>query len=150
LDAATALTEDPGARASVEGYQGEIALKRGRAGAGAALYETALRRLGHWVPRSGPGWLWALLREPLVHGLHRLFPGRLHAEAPGPQDMLAGRLLARLALTYFMNNSAKALWAIQAGMHHGERFPPSPALALCYAGYTLGLLMIGRFSRGRG
>jgi serine/threonine protein kinase/tetratricopeptide (TPR) repeat protein len=147
LDAATALTGDPFAKATVEGYQGEIALKRGRAGQSAALLECALRRLGNWVPRSTLGWAWALVREPLVHCLHRLFPKRLHAAAPSARGDLTGRLLVRLAQAYSMGNSLKAMWSVSAAMNHAERLPPSPALAFSYAGYGWGLLMAGRFSR---
>jgi tetratricopeptide (TPR) repeat protein len=147
LEAAAQLTDDPVARATIEGYQGEIALKRGRAGQGAALCERALRRLGEWIPRSRLGWAWALIREPLVHWFHRLFPGRLHRAASSARSDLTSRLYGRTAYAYFMSNSSKAMWGIQAAMNQGERFPPSPALAFGYAGYAITLMMLGRSAR---
>jgi eukaryotic-like serine/threonine-protein kinase len=148
LDVAADLTGEPVAKATVEGYQGEIALKRGWAGRSTALCETALRRLGNWVPQSRPGWLWGLMREPFVHCLHRLLPKRLHAQAPTTRGDLTGRLYTQLGYASFMQSTPKAIWAIYAGMNHAERMPPSPALAFSYAGYG-GLLAIGfcRFSR---
>jgi tetratricopeptide (TPR) repeat protein len=148
FNTAAGLTRDPVALATVEGYQGEIALKRGWAGRSAALCETALRRLGNWVPRSVLGWVWGLLREPFVHGLHRLFPRRLHGKAPTAQSDLTSRLLVRFGYANFMLNSPKSLWAVYAGMNQGERFPPSPSLAFNYAGYGAILAMSGRFARG--
>jgi eukaryotic-like serine/threonine-protein kinase len=147
LEAAAGLTDDPVPRAIIEGYLGEIALKRGWAGRSAALCESALRRLGKWVPRSRLGWAWALVREPLVHCLHRLFPKRLHSEPPSAPNDLIGRLMTRRAYAYWMNSSPRAMCAIYAAMNHGERFPPSPALAYSYAGYGVGLVSFGRFVR---
>jgi tetratricopeptide (TPR) repeat protein len=144
LDAAAGFTDDPVALATIEGYQGEIALKRGRAGQGAALCESALRRLGEWVPRSRLGWAWAVMREPLVHRFHRLFPGRLHRESPPAQSDRTGRLYTRLAYAYLMSNTPKAIWCVYTAMNQGERFPPSAALAVSYAGYAVGLMMLGR------
>src|SRR5262249_2910601 len=118
LDTAAVLTHDPVARATVERYQGEIALKWGRVGQGAALCESALRRRGQWVPQSRLGWAWALVREPLVHWFHRLFPGRLHAGAPSFRGDLTGQLLTRLAVAYWMSSSPKAIWSVQAAMNH--------------------------------
>src|SRR5262249_39577010 len=135
LNAAACLTDDPVAKATVEGYLGEIALKRGWAAQSSALSETALRRLGKWVPQSRPAWVWALLREPLVHCFHRLFPKRLHTKSPTCDSELIGRLFIRLAYGYFMHNLPKTLWALLAGMNHAERYPPSVALAFGYAGY---------------
>jgi tetratricopeptide (TPR) repeat protein len=135
LEEAASLTNVPVARATVEGYLGEIALKRGWAARSSALSETALRRLGKWVPKSRPGWAWALLREALIHFFHLLFPKRLHTQAPTRRSELTGRLCIRLAYGYLTHNSPKALWAILAGMNHAERYPPSLPLAFAYVGY---------------
>jgi eukaryotic-like serine/threonine-protein kinase len=147
LDAAARITDDPVAKAVIEGYQGEIALRLGRAGQSAARCASALRRLGHGVPQSRPGWAWGLLRELFVHGVHRLFPKRLHAGAATGPGELAGRLFARLAYAYSCQNSLKTLWAVYAGMNHAERLPPSPALAFCYSGYGAMSMWAGRFAR---
>jgi tetratricopeptide (TPR) repeat protein len=148
LDVAAGLTDDALAKATVEAYQGEMALKRGWAGRSAALYETALRRLGIWVPQTRLGWGWGLAREGLVHGLHRLFPKWLHREAATSRGDLTSWLFLRLSYTYYHSNMLKSLWGGWAGMNRAERLPPSGALAFSYAGYGGQLGMFGRVSRG--
>jgi serine/threonine protein kinase/tetratricopeptide (TPR) repeat protein len=148
LDVAAPLTDDPVTKATVEAYQGEIALKLGRAGQSAVLCARALRRLEHRVPQSRLGWAWGLVQESLIHGWHRLFPKRLHAEAPSPRGDLASWLFARLAYAYIVSNTPKSLWALYAGMNHGERLPPSPALAFLYGGYGCLLGICQRLPHG--
>ncbi len=148
LDEAAALTGDPVELATVEGYQAEIALKLGRARKSIALGEKALGRLGCRPPRSGPGWVAGLLGQAVVHGLHRLFPKRLHVEAPTGRDELTSRLLIRLGYAYYLQNSVKSVWAILRAMNYSERFPPSLPLAFAYTGYGLAVAGYRGFSRG--
>jgi serine/threonine protein kinase/tetratricopeptide (TPR) repeat protein len=149
LHAAHGITNNPVELATVEGYLGEIALKRGWAGESTPWCESALRRLGTWVPQSKLGWVSGLLNEVVTQGLHSLFPGRLHRQTATSELNLAGKLYSRLAYTYYFQSSFKNLWAMLAGLNHVERLPSSPALGFAYATFALHALMLGMSSRGQ-
>jgi hypothetical protein len=102
------------------------------------------------VPRSRPGWAWALAREAVVRGFHRLLPRCCRAEAATERADLIGRLLVRLAATNFMRNMPQSVWAIQAAMNHAERLPPSQALGWSYAGNSIILASMGGLRQARG
>ena len=134
LEGTIELAEDPERKARIEALQGEILFKQGSMDGSIAIYESGLRRLGYWVPRT--------TARLGVRGVsaNRSFsvciasgPGSLHRTPPSSQFDLAVRLFNRLSHPYTFQNTLKLLWAQLAGINRAELHAAftTPGFQLC-------------------
>jgi tetratricopeptide (TPR) repeat protein len=135
-------------KARIESLQGDIANKQGLIDKGVAFCEQGLRRLGMWVPRTGFGWAYGLIRESCIQVLHSLLPFLRHRKAPSDRLHLIIRFFERLSHSYAYQNAFKTVWAVLVGMNRAELLPPSPSLAICYGELGCFMCMLGWHARG--
>ncbi|MDQ1499078.1 MAG: hypothetical protein QOI86_2418, partial [Actinomycetota bacterium] len=149
---ALARTYDPVERAVLDGKLGDVAFKTGDQIRARRHLEGALRDLGRWVPRTGPGRLVALGKEVVVQVLHTLLPGRFLARRPvagAEREFLAIRMYSRLAYVYwFSAGKIPCGWTHLREMNLAERYPPTPELAQAYSEHAPVMTMVPWYGRG--
>jgi len=136
------LVDDTERKARIEALLGEVATKQGLIDTSVTFYESALRRLGHWVPRTLLGLGYGLLREGLIQAWHSLRPRRLHRHQETTRLGLAVRFCSCLVNSYVFQSTPKVVWMHLLGMNQAERLPPSAQLAALYAHHACLLSMV--------
>lgn len=139
------------ARAEMEGKLGELAFKQGDLRAATDAVERALGYLGRRAARSKLRTWPQLLRAAAVQALHTLWPqwflGKRSLEG-SEGDLLAVRLLSRLAYAYWFTRSPTvALTPHLQALNLAELYPPTFELAQTYAEHAPGMSLIPYFSR---
>jgi len=151
---ALAGAESPLARARIEGKLGELAFKQGDVSAASTALERALVTLGRRVPRTSLRLAAATFVQLLVQLAHTLFPRLLLARSrleDGEADLLAARILSRLAYAYwFRRGQVATFWAHLSEMNVAERYPPTRELAQAYSEHAISVTGLPRFLFGRG
>jgi eukaryotic-like serine/threonine-protein kinase len=147
FEAGMVFAHDDYHRARVEGLRGELASKAGKIDESIRFGESSLRRLGHWVPETVPGYLLAMLREVAIQAVHTLRPGSLHRHQTNREFELSVKTFKDLAPAYIFQSTLKLLWGHLAMMNRMERVPATLELPFCYAEHALFLSMLGWHSR---
>src|SRR5262249_9286303 len=148
LEGAIELAGDRERKARIEALQGEIRFKQGSIDGSLALYEYALRRLGHRVPRTMLGLGYGILRELVVQCAHSLRPRSLHRKPYSGEHELAVRILFHATNAYAFQNSLKMLWGHLVALNLAELHPPTTGLAITYAGHAGLTSLLGWSGRG--
>jgi signal transduction histidine kinase/CheY-like chemotaxis protein/tetratricopeptide (TPR) repeat protein len=149
---AAALAQGAYARAQILGKLGELAFKRGDMSTAIDDFNSGLRLLGRFVPRST--WLACVvfLWEGLVQLLHTALPSVfLHRipRQPNDAERLAIRLLSYLSHgCWYSRSKLLALWAHLRGLNLGERHLPSRELAQSWSDHAPAMTLVGAFGRG--
>lgn len=134
LRGAATLTSDPVQQAHVLGLQAEIAHKQADSTSAIRLYSEALRKLGHFVPKSLPAALFAVSHELFVQFLHTTLPTRWYQrnEPLSPADELTVELANRNSIVYSYGNLLRMLWMHLKGLNLAETRQPARGLAYAY------------------
>jgi tetratricopeptide (TPR) repeat protein len=148
LEGVIDLVGDAERKARIEALQGDIAIKQGLVDKSIAFCEQGLRRLGIWVPRTGFGWAYGLIRESCIQVLHSFLPFLRHRKAPSDRLHLIIRFFELLSISYMYTSTFKMVWAQFVGMNRAELLPPSPDLALSYAAHGCIMSSLGWHARG--
>jgi tetratricopeptide (TPR) repeat protein len=148
LTGAMDLVEDAESKARVEALQGELAFKQGLIGRSISIYESGLRRLGVWVPKSQLGLAFGVARESAIQSIHSVLPFLLHRGKPSGRRELAIRLFRRLTHPYVFSNTPKLLWGQLSEMNRAEQLPVSLQLGMSYALHACLISMLGWSGRG--
>ena len=152
LQQALSRTNDPVARAVLDGKLGDVAFKTGDQASAARYLEGALRDLGCSVPRNRVAMLVAALREVAVQTLHTLMPRFFLARRPregADREFLAIRMHSRLAYVYwFSAGKIPCAWTHLREMNLAERYPPTPELAQAYSEHAPVMTMAPWYTRG--
>lgn len=145
------LAQGAFAQAQIRGKLAELARKRGDMERAIGDYETALRTLGHGVPRHLAVYVLLIFWEAAVQSAHTLFPSvflhRLKRE-PNASERLGLRLFSGLAHAYFYGRGKPmVLWAHLRGVNQGERFLPTLELANAYSEHAPAMSLLTLFQR---
>ena len=134
MEGAELSTSDPFQQSQILGLRAEINHKLGNIAQGVALYSSALRKLGYWVPESLFGLLLGLTRESLIQVLHSVLPKRLYSRdrAPTPSDDLAIELANRNSIVSYYFNGLRMVWTHIKGVNIAETYRESIGLAYAY------------------
>jgi signal transduction histidine kinase/tetratricopeptide (TPR) repeat protein len=151
---ARGVARSPLARAAIEAKAGELDFKRGDAGAASTALERALALLGRRVPRTQLGVALATLGQVAVQAAHtwfgRLLVGR-RAPEEGEADLLAARILSRLAYAYwFRRGQVATFWAHLSELNLAERYAPTREVAQAYSEHAISVTGLPRFLFRRG
>ncbi len=134
---ALALTRDTFTQVQTQGKLAELAFKCGDMKTAIEANERALRMLGNRIPRWPGSFLFRLLWETFVQGLHTFFPKWFLARKQlggSKKQLLTVRLHNRLAYCYwFGKGKIPCLWTHLRGMNLAERYPPTLELAQAYS-----------------
>jgi diguanylate cyclase (GGDEF)-like protein/PAS domain S-box-containing protein len=148
---ASGFTSDERFQAALDGKLGEVAFRRGDQAVACRQLESAIRRLGHWVPKSSAGFLLGAIWELAVQAAHSLLPRALCARRGrmGERERLTMRFYSRLAYAYwFRSGRVPCLWAHLREMNGAERFEPSAELAQAYSEHAPVMTMLPWYTRG--
>ena len=148
LKGAMDLVTDVERRAGIETLQGELAFKQGLVAKSISRYESGLRRLGVWVPKSQLGFAYGVVRESVIQGVHSLLPFLLHRKTPDTRSKLVIGLFRRATHPYVFTNTPKLLWGQLSEMNRAEQLPISVDLGMSYAVHACLLSMLGWSGRG--
>jgi two-component system sensor kinase len=151
---ARALAESPLARAGIEGKIGELAFKRGDVSAASTALERGLALLGRRVPKTPLRLAAATLVQALVQLAHTCWPRFLmgrHRLEDGEVDLLAARILSRLAYAYwFRRGQVATFWAHLSELNIAERYPPTREVAQAYSEHAISVTGLPRLFFRRG
>jgi signal transduction histidine kinase/DNA-binding response OmpR family regulator/tetratricopeptide (TPR) repeat protein len=149
---AAGLAQGAYAKAQILGKLGELAFKRGDMSTAIDDFNSGLRLLGRFVPRST--WLacvvflWEGLVQLLHTGLPSVFLHRVPRQ-PNDAERLAIRLLSYLSHgCWYSRSKLLALWAHLRGLNLGERYLPSRELAQAWSDHAPAMTLVGAFGRG--
>jgi two-component system sensor kinase len=149
LHSAIDLTSDPVNKATIEALLGETEFKRGHLTQSIEFYESGLRRLGEWIPRTKLGLAFGILRETVIQIGHSLFPASLgKKEIDTRQHNLVVHLFSRLGHPVSFVTVPKMAWTVTAGLNRGELGRPSSSSIFATAFHGVLMLMMGWQSRG--
>jgi signal transduction histidine kinase/DNA-binding response OmpR family regulator len=151
FESAVSLAEGPEAEAHIRSKLGELAFNRGAMDDAIGAFETAIRLLGGFVPRSLWIYPFLMLWEVLVQLLHSLFPSvfvhRVSRE-PDESERLMMRLYSDLAHgCWYARSKAQCMWAHLREMNFGERYARSRELAQAYSEHAPVMTLIPFFRR---
>ncbi|MCA9146782.1 MAG: AAA family ATPase, partial [Planctomycetales bacterium] len=151
FEMAAELAEGSLAKAQIQGKLAELSFKRGDMENATLGFETALRTLGRYVPRSAPLVALFLGWEATVQLLHTFLP-RLTVHQtrrpPNESERLAMRLFSLLTHgCWYCRSKTQCLWAHLRGMNLAEKFPPTPELAHAYSEHAPVMCLIPLFDR---
>ncbi len=121
LKGAMDLVEDAERKARIEAIQGELAFKQGLVDKSISMFESGLRRLGVWVPKSQLGLGYGVARESVIQGVHSLLPFLLHRKTSNGRRELVIRLFRRATHPYIFSNTPKLLWGQLSEMNRAEQ-----------------------------
>ncbi|TWT77130.1 Signal transduction histidine-protein kinase BarA [Posidoniimonas polymericola] len=148
---ATPLANGKHSQASIRGKLAELSLKRGEMELAASEYESALRRLGYFVPRHALMCVLLLAWQGLVQLAHTLAPRIfLHRKQrlPDASERLRLQLLSGLSHSCWYGRSrTKMFWSHLAGMNRAERYQPSAELADAYSNHGVGMSLFALTGR---
>ncbi len=149
LEEAKHLATEPDQQIGVEAKLGELFFKRGDMQEATRRFESALRSLGHVIPRSTIGWITATLTQVLLQICHSLgWIPRKRLELPSARMRLAMRLYNLLAHGYwYCGGTLRCLWAHLAGLNLAERYLPSDEMGEAYAAHAPVMALLGWFQR---
>ncbi|MFI5459430.1 MAG: protein kinase [Isosphaerales bacterium] len=148
LEGAMDLVADAERKAGIETLQGDLAFKQGLVAKSISLYESGLRRLGVWVPKSRLGLAFGVVRESVIQGVHSLLPFLLHRKTPNTRRELVIRVFRRVTHPYIFSNTPKLLWSQLSEMNRAERSPLCLDLGMSYALHAGLCSMLGWSNRG--
>ncbi len=150
MEGAELSTNDPFQQSQILGLRAEINHKQGDIGQGVALYSSALRKLGYWVPESLFGLLLGLTRESLIQVLHSVLPKRFYSRdtAPTPSDDLAIELANRNSIVSYYYNGLRMVWTHIKGVNIAETYRESLGLAYAYGLHPAPMAVVGLGARG--
>ncbi|MCY2988952.1 MAG: protein kinase [Planctomycetota bacterium] len=145
------LAEGDLARAEAEGHLGELAFKQGDMKNASVALERAMNWLGRRTPCSTLATLPVFLWEGTVQILHTLLPRWFLARRSlegAEQELLAMRLLSRLAHTYWFERSKLATLTVHLRcMNLAELYPPTQQLAQVYSEHAPVMSLLPWFGR---
>lgn len=148
---AASLAEGRFAKGQIQAKLAELSFKRGDMENATLGFETSLRTLGRFVPRSTLLIVVFLIWETLQQLAHTFLPNlALHRVKRSPTDAerLAMRQFSLLAHgCWYCRSKIQCLWAHLRGLNLAERFPPTPELAHAYSEHAPVMCLIPLFDR---
>lgn len=151
FEEAANLAETTLQRAQIHSKAAELSFKRGDMEKATNGFETALRMLGRYVPRSKVAVTVVLLWEAVVQVLHTFLPKwfvhRLR-RPPNESERLAISLFSLLTHgCWYCRTKEQCLLAHLRAFNLAEVFPPTPELAYAYSIHAPVMCLVPLFSR---
>ncbi len=143
LEGACALARDTPHEARVERLLGEVHFRRGAQADASRVLESALRRLGKWVPSSRAGYLAGLAFQVAVLLVRKLPLRRRAAPENAERQRLSAELSRGLCFSYLMERgTVPVLWAQLRDLNVAERHGPPAALAQAWAEHAYVMALV--------